>query len=408
MEYKEGSTRTDVRIGGKRKGKPVRSERASAARKGKGRAAAGSKKKKAGAGGAGGGGGAAASGGAARAARVGADGAVLGVPSEEVAEVIRSWVPVRRFEDVSKVWAEVGPVVRKILLSFDLGNEERAMAYLVALSRHTALRFRAGHRIDDVAELLSDEALATTFGAKVSSIHNAGTRSKELGVLRKIRLLLLPESYAVRKEMVSSRRKVAAPYSGSEIAQHLGVVRQRSNPKAQRLYGAVLLSLSAGLTSRELSSARGSDLIATPWGLVIETVGLPSGGNRGARLVPILAKYEDELSELAKEIGDDLFLGSYKDGTLRDPSSLYGRSSGLPVFKTNRARSTWSRALLENEVSFISLRKAGARVSNESDLNTLAGELEPSMERFVSSVRGGVIPFDQSKHSHLMQYALGQ
>ena len=114
MEYKEGSTRTDVRIGGKRKGKPVRSERASAARKGKGRAAAGSKKKKAGAGGAGGGGGAAASGGAARAARVGADGAVLGVPSEEVAEVIRSWVPVRRFEDVSKVWAEVGPVVRKI------------------------------------------------------------------------------------------------------------------------------------------------------------------------------------------------------------------------------------------------------------------------------------------------------
>ena len=63
---------------------------------------------------------------------------------------------------------------------------------------------------------------------------------------------------------------------------------------------------------------------------------------------------------------------------------------------------------MENEVSFISLRKAGARVSNESDLNTLAGELEPSMERFVSSVRGGVIPFDQSKHSHLMQYALGQ
>jgi integrase len=386
----------------------VRSERAAAARKGKKRAAATPRKKEAkklipitAATG---------STGARTGVRTGAGAAGPGASAagSEIVSLVANWKPGKAFKEVVPVWDQVGPVVRELLLKFDLGSPERARDYLGALSRHTAARYSAGHLIESPEELLSDEALATTFGIKIYSGRSKGTRSKDLTYLRKLRLLLLPEIYGVRKEMVYGRRVVAPTYSEAELTQLLSFARQRSTPNSIHLLAALLLGLGAGLTDRELSVARGSDLVATPWGLFIETQGLSSGGNRGPRIVPILAKYEDELSALAKEFGDDLFLGVDNSGKLRDPSRVRDRSENLPIYQASKARSTWTRCLLENEVSFISLRKAGARVIKEHDLNTLAGDLEPSIESYISSVRGGRGTFDQSKHAHLMQYALGQ
>jgi|GEM_PF-1709458 len=407
MEYKKSSKRTSVRLLGEGRVEAVRSERATEARKGKKRAAPKPKKKEKKllriseeGGGTG----------ARTGVRTGAGvaGVASGATAVSIETLINNWKPGKGFEDVAKVWDHVGPVVRGILLNFDLGNEERARDYLGALSRHAVARYNAGHLIEGVEELLSDESLATTFGISVHSGRSNGTRGKELAFLRNIRLLLLPQIYGVRKELVYGVRQVAPTYSESELAQLLSFARQGSNSNSKHLLAALLLGLGAGLTDRELSKARGSDLVATPWGLLIETEGLSSGGNRGPRIVPILARYADELSELAKDFGDDLFLGTDRKGKLRDPSRLRERGEDLPIFNTSKARSNWTRSLLENEVSFISLRKAGARVIKEHDLNTLAGDLEPSMERYVSSVRGGQSKFDQSKHQHLMQYALEQ
>lgn len=171
---------------------------------------------------------------------------------------------------------------------------------------------------------------------------------------------------------------------------------------------ALLLSFGCGLVGAELGSARGSDLIATPWGLFIETEGLSSKGNRGHRNVPILAEYEDELSELALEAGDNLLLGTGRDGGLRKPHQLFPRRSALPGYKTSRARANWTRALLVNEVSFIAMRIAGVTISIEGNLLEWSVGLEPSFERYVRTMRAGLAPFDQSKHQHLRLYAVGQ
>ena len=175
----------------------------------------------------------------------------------------------------------------------------------------------------------------------------------------------------------------------------MAYARQRSNPVALHLHAALLLSLGAGLTGFELSLARGSDLVATPWGLFIDTQGLSFGGNRGARQVPILAKYENELSDLAKEIGDDLFLGVDGSGKPQEPSSMQAKRRNLPRFKANRARSNWTRSLLENGATFIYLSK-------------LSKDLTVDFQEYITTVRGGKTTFDQSKHPHLLQYAKGQ
>jgi hypothetical protein len=438
VEYKKNTIRTDVRITPKEQAKPVRSPRAGAARRSSKRAASASNQSStpveltgllspsdhrrqirvtaASAAGAAAGVGAAATAADDATTTVAASGAATGATTaattttatSAIDAMINSWTPPRGFEEVSKVWKEIAPMVRKICLQFEYENPKRARGYLGAVSRHVAARYSAGHRIDTYEVLFSDEALAATLGASVASKRDRGTQQKDLGFLRKIRRVLLPGLYQVEKELEYGLRKIALPYSEREISELFSYARQNKSPKTKHFYATLLLSFAAGFAGRELSNARGSDLISTPWGLIIETQGIASGGNRGYRAVPILAKYEDELSRLAKEFGDDLFLGARLDGQSRDPSRLFPKSENLPSYSTGRARHNWVQILIENEVSFLALRQAGGPVVKERELNFLAADLEPAFDRYVTQIRGGARPFDQSKHLHLLQYAEGQ
>ena len=389
MEYTKATNRTDVRFTGESRVKAVRSERAAAARKGKKRAAPG----------------------AGRAAAVAAKATKAAAAAQNklaMAELIKNWQPGRGFEEVAEVWSDVAPVVREILIDFEYQNEKSARRWVGALARHTAARFSAGHLITPPEVLLSEEALAATYGVQNESRNAKSTRRRELIDLRKMRAKLLPETYGVRRELKYGSKSAPAMFSEAELAQLFAYARQRSAPNAKYLQAAMLLSLGAGFSGGEMGRVRTGDLFATPWGLVVKSSGLTSGGNRGERIVPILAKYEDELSQLAKEFGSALFLGSTRSGKPREACELHPRRSDLPIFKTNRARSNWMRSLLENEVSFTAMRLAGVAILKEGFLNELSVDLTPSIESYVKSVRGGANPFDPSKHSHLAQYEVGK
>lgn len=333
---------------------------------------------------------------------------VVGAKGEgSIAELIENWKPVRGCEEVLKVWDEVMPTVRKILLKVEIKNVEQARDYLQALSRHTAARFSGGNVIDDFEKLLCDDALAATLALSVTSTRAKSTRVRDLSHLRNIRAAVLLLSTDVRKALKYPRRQLPGRYSQSEITQLFAYARGNSSQDSSHLLAALLLCFGAGLTGRELSGALGSDLVSTPWGVVIQTQGLYSGGDRGAREVPVLAKYEDELSELAQKIGGDLFLGLTQEGKLQPPAKLQKRSTGVPVFSTGRARSNWMRELLENEVSFISLRKAGVVSASDSLIHQISNGLTPDDKSYITAVRGGMSNFDQSKHEHLKQYKVG-
>ena len=328
--------------------------------------------------------------------------------ADYIAQLADTWKPGRGLDELAEVWEAIAPSVRKNLTGFKCADKKRATQYITALARHTASQYAAGHLIDDPAELFADATLVRTYGVGKSGVLAKESRRRELTLLRKIRIGLLPEVFAPRVELTYTRRGATPRFTEKELAQLFAYARQHSNRNAKHFHAAILLCLGAGLTGVELSRARGSDLVSSPWGLFIETEGLTSGGNRGPRIVPILARYEQELSELAKEFGDDLFLGHRKNGGVREPSDLVDHKSGLPVFKTPKARANWVRALLENEVSFISLRNAGVAVMSEGFLHELGKDLEPDFESYITSLRGGATPFNQANHQHLRQYAVGQ
>ena len=324
-----------------------------------------------------------------------------------VTDVINSWSP-RPNTLEAKHWQAIAPDVRAHLLAQKIQGPALARKYIRTLARHAAARFDAGHQIAKAEELFSDAALTTSLAPALSSGAAPTARTADLTFLRRMRANLLPDLYGKNKDLIQPRHAVAKPYTQAELAALLSFARQDSTPLCLHLLAALLLSLGAGLTGAELMNARGSDLISTPWGLFIDTQGLSSKGNRGPRQVPIRALFEDELSKLAKLIGDDLFLGQPLQSGLRKPAALQPAASKVPHFSAYRARNTWMKALLEDGAPFIALRQAGVPVASDKHLATLSKGLELAFDKYISSLRQGAAPFDQSKHQHLFRYAQGQ
>ena len=318
----------------------------------------------------------------------------------QMADLILNWKPKLKVDGADAEWEETGQIVRAIALKFNYQSEKKAREYLVALTRHTAILYRAEHITDDVEKLLSEESLAFTLGTSTEFGYSPKTKARDLSCLRRIRAHLLPENYAHSPELRYGIIGTSFPYREKELAEFLAVARSTSD----QFHAAVILSLAAGLTGAEITNAKVEDLFYTSWGLVIKTEGLAFGGNRGPRVVPILGKHEEELYQIARSVKSGEFIGRSKKGELRDPSSLFPRRSELPIFKINRGRATWMRTLLENEVSFIAMRKAGVAVSQDGYLDDLVAGLEPAFGTYVRSVRGKGRRFTKESFRDLKEY----
>lgn len=323
----------------------------------------------------------------------------LHAPDNCATEVINSWCP--SDPAVKKVWDEIAPAVRAHLLAADIGGPELARKYMRALSRHAAARHGAGHRINAAADLFNDLALISTFGSATVSSIGVSSKATELTYIRRIRAALLPDLYAIPAPLRMGAKQIAQPYSQSELAALLAFARQRSAVRNIRIHAGLLLGLGAGLSGSEIPMISGSDLAATPWGLVIA---VPQIKGKPTRLVPVLAAYENELAQLALLAKGDPFLGVKDSSQPRGANEMQPETAGVPHFRAGRSRATWMLTLLAGGASYVAMRQAGTSAASDKTLFLLSKDITIDLADYVRQLRMSEKPFDYAAFSALTQY----
>lgn len=323
-------------------------------------------------------------------------------PDNPTTDLINSWTP--NDKAVAAVWSEIAPAVRSHLLAANLGGPELARKYIRVLARHAALRHNAGHSVSNAADLFSDLALVSTFGKDVASGIGPEAKRMAMQYMRRLRVLVLPTIYATPNPFVMGAKQVATPYKDVELAALLAFARERSAVRNIRIHGALLLALAAGLDGKEISKVRGTDLMTTPWGLVIAAPGLPGKVGRPKRVVPVLAIFEDALAKLAVTAKGDPFIGTKDSVELRAASEMQPNKAGVPHFKASRARANWIRSLLKGGVSYIAMRDAGVGLSSDKALFIHSKDITMGFDQYVTQLRMGEKPFDYAAFSHLPEY----
>jgi hypothetical protein len=135
------------------------------------------------------------------------------------------------------------------------------------------------------------------------------------------------------------REHAKAPYSPAEIGGYLAQAgAQPAAARRMRAAGLACLGAGGGLIRAGLRAVRGSDISCRAGGVVVDV--------RGARprVVPVLARYRQQLLAVAAFAGDQLVTGGQAPGrnNITNPltRSLAG-GTGLPRLDTSRLRATW-------------------------------------------------------------------
>ena len=318
---------------------------------------------------------------------------------DDVQGRIDTWTTNRK--PIVDVWTVIAPTVRELVSAARPGGVELASKYMRVMARHVAARHMAGHRIDNLTELFSDKALASTFGNASQSDLADRSRATELSFMRRMRATLLPDEYGKRGDLVVKAASAAAPYTPEELGALLHWCRTARQKRTPHIHVALLLGVAAGLDGHETPSVTAADILVTPWGLIVQAPGMRGKGARGPRIVPVLADYEEELAKLVINAGDQPLLGE-SDMTSYD--NLVSRplaNAGIPPLSGGRARSTWTRTLLERGASFVALRQAGIAVNAAKTLGELSAGLTLPMDAYVTMLRSSSTPFDPAKFAAL-------
>jgi hypothetical protein len=247
--------------------------------------------------------------------------------------------------------------------------------------------------ISDTKELLCDAALASTLGEHVSSDLSENSRRTELSFLRNLRARVLPDVYGKPKELTRlANSRIAAAFTVEELAALLTWCRSSRHGKASRLHAAVLLSVGCGIDGFEMPRILGTDILITPWGLIVRAPGVGKGTTRPARIVPVRGAHEKELAFFAATAGRAPIIGATKDlnelltGTQKTPS--------VPKFHAGRGRSTWTRELLSAGVTVVGRRQGGVSTRGGGPLHELSLDLRIPVNEYVTMLRAERAPFD--------------
>jgi hypothetical protein len=133
-------------------------------------------------------------------------------------------------------------------------------------------------------------------------------------------------------------RKAAPPYTRSELNSLWEDAVRQSTPARRRASTALIaLGAGAGLDGRWARKVRGTDVVGTGW-VVCVRVGAPN-----ARVIPVLAEWEDEILRLAEEACDDYLVGGATTHRNRTNDIITRFEDGNDHLKlaSNRLRSTW-------------------------------------------------------------------
>jgi integrase len=290
-----------------------------------------------------------------------------------MAGYIAGWRPV-------SVSGEAACFARAVVTAAAPPARARANALLWAAARLAAFAVPLG--LEAVPEVLLHPSVIERFAVCAPGLSPVARRSARTN-LRFLARAVVPA--LAPADVPLPRERAKAPYSPAEIGGFLALAgAQPTTARRMRAAGLVCLGAGAGLAGADLRAVRGTDVICRSGGVVVAVRG------RRPRVVPVLARYHEQLLASAAFAGTGLVTGgtdpARKNLTTRLVRSLSG-GTGLPRLDTSRLRSTWLAdcAALLGLATFM----AAAGITCSQRLGDIIAALEPGSEAEAVALLGG-------------------
>jgi hypothetical protein len=215
----------------------------------------------------------------------------------------------------------------------------------------------------------------------------AGDRSRATyrAVLRRVGPLLTKRAPWEPRPASVARRQVAPPYTTDEIRiLRSDALDQPTAPRRRAARALLALGLGVGLDGRWVTRVAAGDVTRSP-STVLVRVREPS-----ARSVVVLARWEDELADLAATAGDEFLVGGHSTSTRRTGNLTDGLvvPTGHPRLAPARLRSTWLVSHLRAGTRLPELCRA-AGLQGVTVLSDLLEVVEPLAESVATSMLRG-------------------
>jgi hypothetical protein len=252
------------------------------------------------------------------------------VANEEIALRVASYRP-RTIEE--PLWVAVRPFVLSCASALPLDGWASRTRTLRVLAQIGLWAMGEGIALD--REVVFDPDTVERFVA--ASRGSDASRATYRAVLRRIGPLLTRKAPWEPRTAPVSRRQVAVPYTGEELERLSNVACQQPTERQRRAAGAITaLGAGAGLDGRWCTRVRAEDVL-------VDEVALIRVGDPAARLVPVLARWEAAVLDLATTASGEYLVGGYS--TSRNRASALTASlvvpPGYPKLSCARLRSTW-------------------------------------------------------------------
>jgi hypothetical protein len=215
----------------------------------------------------------------------------------------------------------------------------------------------------------------------------AADRSKGTyrSVPRNVTPLLTKSAPWPPRPLVVPRRALALPYSEGEVALLVGDASDQPTEYRRRAARALLaLGFGAGLDGRWLTRVRPDD-VQRRHGCIVVTAGEPM-----ARDVVVLARWEDEVADLAKTARSEFLVGGTSTSRNRTGHLVSSLQvpTGHPAIAPARLRSTWLLSHLRAGTRAPELSRA-AGIKGRAVLAELLELVEPMAVTDVDSMLRG-------------------
>jgi hypothetical protein len=250
--------------------------------------------------------------------------------NEEIALRVASYRPLAIDEPL---WKALQPFVVGCASQLPLGGWASGTRTLRVLAQIARWAVAEGIALDQ--EVIFDPDTVERFVSTLSG--SDASRSTYRAVLRRIGPLLTRRAPWEPRAAPLSRRHVAVPYTAEELALLSSDACQQPAVGLRRAAEALLaLGAGAGLDGRWCTRVRADDVL-------VDAVVLIRVGDPAARLVPVLARWEATVLDLATRAGGEYLVGGYS--TSRNRASALTASlvvpPGHPKLSCARLRSTW-------------------------------------------------------------------
>src|SRR5579871_238611 len=233
-------------------------------------------------------------------------------------------------------WLAVRPFVVECGERLELGDGPAARRVVLAIGRLSVWTVAEGLELDP--EIVFDPDTVERFIAVGIPCVPQRSRATYRAVLRRVGPLLTKRAPWDAKPPSVARRQVAVPFTSDELAGLKADARTQPTPGRERAARALLaLGAGAGLDGRWSTRVAREHIEVRDGGVLVEV------GEPAARVVPVLAEWEDEVLDLAATAGAEFLVGGRSRSRNR-ASNLAASivvSHGHPTLSAARLRSTW-------------------------------------------------------------------